>query len=44
MIVGVLAICFLSSLFIFPVVTLFAVQIKNLLKNRTTFETIRGPA
>jgi len=36
-------ITFLTSLFIFPVFMLLLVQLKNLLKNKTTYETIRGP-
>lgn len=43
LIIGGFAVCFIASLFIFPVITLFIVQIKNLLKNKTTFETVRGP-
>ena len=41
--IGLLAVNFLTSLFIFPLLALFAVQIKNLLKNKTTYETVRGP-
>lgn len=38
-----LAINFISSLFIFPLLALFAVQVKNLLKNKTTYETYKSP-
>lgn len=33
----------MTSLFFFPVFTLFVVQVKNLLTNKTTFEASRGP-
>ena len=38
------AVNFITSLFVFPVFMLFIVQIKNLLKNRTTYEMMRAPA
>ena len=41
--IGLLAVNLLTSLFIFPLLALFAVQIKNLLKNKTTYETYRSP-
>lgn len=40
---ALLCLCGLSSLFIVPVTMLFGVQIKNLLKNKTTFEMLRKP-
>jgi hypothetical protein len=43
-VICLLALTLLSSLFIFPILALFLVQIKNLLKNRTTYETFRSPA
>ena len=33
-----------SSLFVVPIVALFYVQLKNLLKNQTTYEMMRAPA
>lgn len=41
--IAVIGVAFLSALFIFPVLTLFFVQIKNLLKNRTMYESLRAP-
>ena len=38
-----LAINFISSMFVVPITALFVVQIKNLLKNQTTYEMIRAP-
>jgi hypothetical protein len=37
-----LAVNFVSSLFVFPVVMLLIVQLRNLLKNQTTYEMIRN--
>ena len=33
----------ISSLFVVPIIALFYVQIKNLLKNQTTYEMMRAP-
>jgi hypothetical protein len=41
---AVVAVNLVSALFIFPVLMLLAVQVKNLLRNKTTYETIRSPA
>lgn len=42
--ISLFVINFVTSLFIFPVLALFIVQIKNLLKNKTTYEFMKGPA
>ena len=39
----VLAVNLVTSLFILPVLMLFVVQVKNLLKNKTTYEFMRSP-
>lgn len=38
-----LAVNFGTALFVVPLLALFIVQIKNLLKNKTTYETYRSP-
>ena len=39
---GLLALNLIVSLFVFPVFILFLVQIKNVFKNKTTYERTRG--
>jgi hypothetical protein len=34
----------ISSIFLYPVILLLFVQLKNLVRNKTTYETIRGPS
>jgi hypothetical protein len=44
LIIVLLSINFMSSLFVVPIIALFVVQIKNLLKNQTTYEMMRAPS
>lgn len=39
---GLLAVDMICSLFVFPVLLLFVVQVKNLLRNKTTYEAMSG--
>jgi hypothetical protein len=40
---AVLAISLCTSLFVFPVITLLSMQVKNLLLNKTMYESLKAP-
>jgi hypothetical protein len=43
MTICLMAVNFITALFVLPLIALFLVQIKNLLKNKTTYETYKSP-